>query len=76
MKSNSNKKNILTNETKNLKNDFKKMIDEMPDEDFIDMVLFLLNNGSKKTLEPLSNQIINNGENKKHFFYFYFQGEA
>ena len=65
MKSNSNKKNILTNETKNLKNDFKKMIDEMPDEDFIDMVLFLLNNGSKKTLEPLSNQIINNGENKK-----------
>lgn len=65
MKSNSNKKNILTDETKNLKNDFKKMIDEMPDEDFIDMVLFLLNNGSKKTLEPLSNQIINNGENKK-----------
>ena len=65
MKSNSNKKNILTNETKNLKNDFKKMIDEMPDEDFIDIVLFLLNSGSKKTLEPLSNQIINNGENKK-----------
>lgn len=60
------KKNIFTDETKNLKNDFKKMVDEMPDEDFIDMILYLLNSGSKNTLEPLNKQILNkNKENKK-----------
>lgn len=32
----------FANETKKLKNDFKKMIDEMPDEEFIDMVFFLI----------------------------------
>lgn len=33
----------FANETKKLKNDFKKMIDEMPDEDFLDMFFFLMN---------------------------------
>ena len=32
----------FANETKKLKNDFKKMIDEMPDEEFIDMMFFLI----------------------------------
>ncbi len=32
----------FANETKKLKNDFKRMIDQMPDEDFIDMVFFLM----------------------------------
>lgn len=33
----------FANETKKLKNDFKKMIDDMPDEDFLDMIFFLMN---------------------------------
>ena len=33
----------FANETKKLKNDFKKVIDEMDDEDFIDMMFFLMN---------------------------------
>ena len=33
----------FANETKKLKNDFKKMIDDMPDEDFLDMMFFLMN---------------------------------
>ena len=32
----------FANETKKLKDDFKRMIDQMPDEDFIDMVFFLM----------------------------------
>lgn len=32
----------FANETKKLKDDFKKMIDKMPDEDFIDMVFYLM----------------------------------
>lgn len=35
----------FANETKKLKNDFKKMIDEMPDEEFIDMMFFLISSG-------------------------------
>lgn len=57
------KQNIFTNEAKNLKNDFKKMIDEMPEEDFIDMILYLLNSRSKTTLDPLKQKILN--KNKK-----------
>lgn len=53
------KMKVFTDETKNLKNDFKKMVDEMPDEDFIDMILYLLNSGSRKNLEPLNKQIPN-----------------
>lgn len=33
----------FANGTKKLKDEFKQMIDEMPDEDFIDMVAFLMN---------------------------------
>lgn len=33
----------FANETKKLKNDFKRMIDDMPDEDFLDMMFFLMN---------------------------------
>ena len=32
----------FSNSIKKLKNDFKKMIDEMPDKEFIDMISFLL----------------------------------
>lgn len=32
----------FANEVKRAKNDFKKMIDEMPDEDFVAMILFLM----------------------------------
>lgn len=32
----------FANETKKLKDDFKRMIDKMPDEDFIDMVFYLM----------------------------------
>ena len=35
----------FANETKKLKNDFKKMIDEMDDEAFIDMMFFLMSSG-------------------------------
>ena len=35
----------FANETKKLKNDFKKLIDEMDDEEFIDMLFFLMNIG-------------------------------
>ena len=35
----------FANETKKLKNDFKKVIDEMDDEEFIDFMFFILNSG-------------------------------
>ncbi len=35
----------FANATKKLKQDFKNMIDEMDDEDFIDMMFFLMNSG-------------------------------
>ena len=35
----------FANETKKLKNDFKKMIDEMPDDDFIDFMFFIMDSG-------------------------------
>ena len=43
-KRNTNKNNNFpfSNEIKQMKEEFKKMIDEMPDEDFIDLVSFLM----------------------------------
>lgn len=40
----SKKKNILpfSNVIDNMKHDFKKMIDEMPDEEFLDLLYFLM----------------------------------
>lgn len=35
----------FANETKKLKDEFKRMIDEMPDEEFLDMVFFLMESG-------------------------------
>lgn len=35
----------FANETKKLKDEFQKMVDEMPDEDFLDMVFFLMESG-------------------------------
>lgn len=35
----------FANETKKLKNDFKKMIDEMDDETFIDFMFFVMKSG-------------------------------
>lgn len=35
----------FANETKKLKNDFKKVIDEMDDEEFIDFMFFIMNSG-------------------------------
>lgn len=35
----------FANETKKLKNDFKKMIDEMDDDAFMDMMFFLMSSG-------------------------------
>ena len=35
----------FANETKKLKDEFKRMIDEMPDEEFLDMVFFLIESG-------------------------------
>ncbi len=41
----------FANETKKLKNEFKKMIDEMPDEDFLDMVFFLMESGFEEDFD-------------------------
>ena len=41
----------FANETKKLKNDFKKMIDEMPDEEFIDMMFFLISSGFEEDFD-------------------------
>ena len=41
----------FANETKKLKNDFKRMIDQMPDEDFIDMVFFLMGSEFEEDFE-------------------------
>lgn len=41
----------FANPTKKLKDDFKKMIDEMPDEDFISMVAFLMESGFDEDYE-------------------------
>lgn len=62
----------FANETKKLKDDFKKMIDEMPDEDFVDMMFFLMdsdiNEDFDKTFEegledefenPFSGEMVN-----------------
>lgn len=35
----------FANPTKKLKDEFKRIIDEMPDEDFIDMIAFLIESG-------------------------------
>ena len=41
----------FANETKKLKSDFKKMIDEMPDEEFIDMMFFLISSGFEEDFD-------------------------
>ena len=41
----------FANETKKLKNDFKKMIDEMDDEAFIDMMFFLMSSGFEEDFD-------------------------
>lgn len=43
-KKNNNKRNNLpfSNEVKKMKDDFKKMIDKMSDEEFLEMALFLM----------------------------------
>ena len=43
-KKRNNKKNNFpfSNEIKQMKEEFKRMIDEMPDEDFIDLVSFFM----------------------------------
>ena len=45
------KKLPFANETKKLKNDFKNMIDEMDDEEFINMMFFLMNSSFDKDFE-------------------------
>ena len=59
----------FANETKKLKDDFKKMIDKMPDEDFIDMVFYLMESEFEEEFEdeleienfknPFSGEIFN-----------------
>ena len=54
----------FANETKKLKNDFKKLIDEMDDEEFIDMFLFLMNSGLDEDFDedfesPFSGEMVN-----------------
>jgi hypothetical protein len=41
-KKNNNNKFPYSNEIKKIKDDFKKMIDYMPDEDFMDMIFSLM----------------------------------
>lgn len=41
----------FANETKKLKNDFKKMIDEMDDEAFMDMMFFLMSSGFEEDFD-------------------------
>jgi len=41
----------FANETKKLKDDFKKMIDEMDDEAFIDMMFFLMSSGFEEDFD-------------------------
>ena len=55
----------FANETKKLKDEFKKMIDKMPDEDFIDMVFYLMKSEFEDELEikdfenPFSGEMVN-----------------
>ena len=58
----------FANETKKIKNDFKKMIDEMPDDDFLDMIAFLIDSGFDEDFDeefeddfenPFSGEMIN-----------------
>ena len=59
----------FANETKKLKDDFKKMIDKMPDEDFIDMVFYLMESEFEEEFEdeleienfknPFSGEMVN-----------------
>ena len=59
----------FANETKKLKDDFKKMIDKMPDEDFIDMVFYLMESEFEEEIEdeleienfknPFSGEMVN-----------------
>ena len=41
----------FANEVKKIKYDFKKMIDEMPDEDFLDMLFFLMESGYEEDFD-------------------------
>ena len=50
----------FANETKKLKNDFKRMIDDMPNEDFLDMMFFLMNSEFEEEFEnPFSGEMVN-----------------
>ncbi len=53
----------FANQTKKLKNDFKQMIDEMPDDDFLDMMFFLMNSGFDEDFDKEFDNDTNDFEN-------------
>lgn len=77
-KKNNNKKNIpFANEIKQMKNEFKNMIDSMPDEEFLDFVSFLMFSSKEfededwtfdEEWEDEAEKFYNQGDNKYNNF--------
>jgi quinol monooxygenase YgiN len=75
-KKNNNNNFPFANGIKKLKDDFKKMVDEMPDEEFIDMVSFLMHSTDDfedewdmdEEWEDEAKKFYNQGNNKSNNF--------